>query len=47
MTNIDVYVDWANDWLTIEKMAEYYGISEDDLRIRIDKGREDYNSINQ
>lgn len=37
------YLDWANEWLTIERMAEWYGLSELETRCRIDKGRSYHN----
>jgi len=28
----DLYLDWANNFLTIAVFAEYYGLDEDDAR---------------
>jgi hypothetical protein len=28
----DVYLDWVNNFLTIERFSEYYGLEEDDAR---------------
>lgn len=28
----DLYLDWVNNFLTIEVFAEYYGLDEDDAR---------------
>jgi hypothetical protein len=28
----DLYLDWVNNFLTIERFAEYYGLDEDDAR---------------
>jgi len=28
----DLYLDWINNFLTIEVFAEYYGLEEDDAR---------------
>lgn len=28
----DVYLDWVNNFLTIERFAEYYGLDEDDAK---------------
>ena len=33
------YLDWVNNYLTIEKMAEHYGISTGAVEILIDLGR--------
>jgi hypothetical protein len=28
----DLYLDWVNNFLTIERFSEYYGLDEDDAR---------------
>ena len=28
----DLYLDWVNNFLTIEKFSEYYGLDEDDAK---------------
>ena len=28
----DVYLEWVNNFLTIERFAEYYGLDEDDAK---------------
>lgn len=28
----DLYLDWVNNFLTIERFAEYYGLDDDDAR---------------
>ena len=28
----DVYLDWVNNFLTLERFAEYYGLDEDDAK---------------
>jgi hypothetical protein len=28
----DLYLDWVNNFLTIERFAEYYGLDKDDAR---------------
>ena len=28
----DLYLDWINNFLTIERFAEYYGLDEDDAK---------------
>lgn len=31
-TLADLYLDWVNNFLTIEKFSEYYGLDENDAR---------------
>ena len=31
-TLADLYLDWVNNFLTIEKFSEYYGLDEEDAR---------------
>ena len=33
------YLDWFNNYLSVEKFAEFYGMSEDKAIILIDMGR--------
>ena len=28
----DLYLDWVNNFLTIERFAEYYGLDDDDAK---------------
>ena len=28
----DIYLDWVNDFLTVERFAEYYGLDEEDAK---------------
>jgi hypothetical protein len=37
--NIDVFLDWFNNYLTIECMADHYGLSTHDMNLRICRGR--------
>jgi hypothetical protein len=37
---VGMYLDWYNNFLTIGRFAEYYGISEDFAIDIIDNGRE-------
>jgi len=46
-TNIDIYLEWVNDWLTTERMAEYYQTSKRKLEKIINQGRIDYLSENE
>ena len=41
-TNEQVYLDWLNDWLSTERMAEFYGIDAKELETIIDKGRDEH-----
>jgi hypothetical protein len=41
-TNEEIYLDWLNDWLSIERMADNYGISAKELEKIIDKGRDEH-----
>ena len=34
-----LYLDWFNNFLSVEKFAEFYGMSEDKAIILIDMGR--------
>ena len=31
-TLADLYLDWVNNFLTIEKFSEYYGLDDDDAK---------------
>jgi hypothetical protein len=43
------YLEWVNDWLTIEGMADNYGLTKEQLMSIINKGREEHinNSLNK
>lgn len=43
LTNKQIYLDWANDWLTVEKMAEFYRVSPEVLSNKINLGRAEHN----
>jgi hypothetical protein len=36
----DLYLEWWNDWLTLERFAEYQGVSVDDAEALINMGRQ-------
>tara|TARA_R110002074_G_scaffold35326_1_gene96476 strand:+ start:479 stop:703 length:225 start_codon:yes stop_codon:yes gene_type:complete len=38
------YIDWFNDYLTIDKMADDYGMNYVDTKIAIDNGRKVFNN---
>lgn len=44
MTLEEIYLDWVNNFLTIEYMAEYYNVSPQTLHALIDAAREIYNN---
>lgn len=37
-----VYLEYLNDWLTVEKMADHYGCTTERMNYLIDKGREQH-----
>jgi len=39
----DLYLEWWNDWLTLERFAEYQGVSVDDAEALINMGRRYHN----
>lgn len=39
LTAAEIYLDYLNNWLTIEKMAEDYGITEDHMQSLINRGK--------
>lgn len=39
MTDREVYLEFVNDFLTIDKMAEYYGVLPFELRERLERGK--------
>ena len=39
MDKAEMYLDWFNNFLTVARFAEYYGITEDQARIIIHEGR--------
>lgn len=38
-TNAEKYLEYINEWLTIEKMADNYGLTQEKLIDIINKGR--------
>ena len=39
----DLYLEWWNDWLTLERFAEYHGLSVGDAEALINMGRQYHN----
>jgi hypothetical protein len=38
----DIYLEYVNDWLTVERMADNYGRAEEEMRTIIEKGKADH-----
>lgn len=36
----DLYLEWVNDWITVECFAEYYGLTEEQAKTVIELGRQ-------
>ena len=43
INKIDFYLDWANNFLTTETMAENYKITKREVEKLIKEGREEFN----
>ena len=41
--DIEMYLDYWNNFLTVERFAEYYGITKEQAITIINKGKEKYN----
>ena len=41
-TNKELYIDYLNNWLSIKRMAEHYGIPEKKLSDKLKKGKEEH-----
>ncbi len=41
-TNEEVYLEWLNDFLTIQKMTYNYGMPSGELEIIINRGRNEH-----
>ncbi len=37
-----IYLEYLNDWLTVSRMAENYGRTEEEMKRVIDKGRDEH-----
>ena len=35
----DIYLDWVNDFLTVERFSEYYGLDEEDAKQLLKLGK--------
>lgn len=42
---LNLYLSYVNDFLTVERFAEYYGINVIEANLIIDKGREINNNL--
>jgi hypothetical protein len=38
-TDAEVFLEWLNEWLTIDRMAENYNLNPQDLKYRIEQGK--------
>jgi hypothetical protein len=38
-SSIELYLEWVNDWLTVERMAEHYDLTTEQMLDLIEKGR--------
>lgn len=43
----EFYLEWWNNYLTIETIAEHYGLSVDEAKKKIDNGRKEFNLKSQ
>jgi hypothetical protein len=41
-TNEEIYLEWLNDYLTIQAMADNYDMKSKELETIIDKGRDEH-----
>lgn len=39
----NIYLEWVNDWLTVDAMADNYGRKPEELIVILNKGREEHN----
>ena len=39
-TLVKIYLDWVNNFITVERYAEYYGIGEVEALYTIEQGRD-------
>ena len=47
MSDEEFYLEWWNNYLTIETIAEHYGLSVDEAKKKIDNGRKEFNLKSQ
>lgn len=45
MTNEEMYLDWVNNFLTIDVFAEHYGLTLNDASIIIYEGRKEHERL--
>lgn len=41
--DIEMYLDYWNNFLTVERFSEYYGITKEQAITKINKGKEKFN----
>lgn len=45
MTDLELYRSYVNDFLTIERFAEFYGLTNEQAETAITLGREEHNGL--
>jgi len=41
-TNEEIYLEWLNDFISVERMAEFYNVERYEIEIIISKGRNEH-----
>ena len=41
-TNEDIYLEWLNDFISVERIAESYNVERYEIQIMINKGRDEH-----
>ena len=41
-TKSELYLDYVNDWLTVEGMAEHYGITREKMLVILSEGKDEH-----
>ena len=41
-TNEDIYLEWLNDFISVERIAESYNVERYEIEIMINKGRDEH-----
>jgi len=42
LTPEEVYLNWLNDWISTERMAEFYNVERYEIELLINKGRNEH-----
>lgn len=43
-SDLELFRDWTNNWLTVERFAEHHGLSTEQAETSIALGREEHNA---